>query len=300
MINTQTINQLLKSLPKNRTIESSISGLFFYHADGPSQMLGYIQEPSICVVLQGSRNVSLGDTTHSFSNKDLMFCPVNIPININLSDASIAHPIIGLSLRLNLAMIRKVTAKMRPPSSIGMTYLGIKSSLDNDVLLAFERLINLLNHPDDIEFLAPLVQQEIYYRLLTGPQGTKLRQLIIGGSHVQQISRATDWLKANFHIPLIIEKLASECGMSVSSFHYHFKDITGLSPLQYQKKLRLVQARYLVQLRDTQLSQIAMQVGYESPSQFSREYKRLFGISPSRELRAVNTPIYSAPEPIVL
>ena len=225
----------------------------------------------------------LGADFQCFDNSNLMFCPVNIPINVHIKQASVDNPITGLSMRLDLAMIREVAAKIPPKENTTERYLGIKWPLDDAILLAFERLIDLLNHPKDIEFLAPLIQQEIYYRLLMAPQGDKLRQLVVNGSHTHRITQATDWLKQHLNEPVIIEDLANSCSMSVSGFHQHFKEITQLSPLQYQKSLRLMEARRLIQLGEKQISQIAMQVGYESPSQFSREYKRLFGISPSSE-----------------
>lgn len=284
MISTQTIQKLLSILPKNQMVESAITGLFFYCADRPSKAVSYIQEPSICIVLQGEREIYLGAECQCFDNSNLMFCPVNIPISMHIKHATKDHPVIVLSMKLNLALITEVLIKIPPKQSADKHYLGIKWQLDDTVLSAFERLIHLLNYPNDIGFLAPLIQQEIYYYLLTAPQGTKLRQLISKDSHVQRITQATDWLKTHFDEPVIIEDLARHIGMSVSSFHQHFKDITGLSPLQYQKSLRLMQARRLLQLGEEPIAQIAMSVGYESFSQFSREYKRLFDISPSKEL----------------
>ncbi|MGE6360241.1 AraC family transcriptional regulator N-terminal domain-containing protein [Psychrobacter glacincola] len=281
---TKTVEQLLSMLPKNQTIESDISGLFFYCADRPRKTVSYIQEPSICIVLQGTREIYLGTDCQKFDDSSLMFCPVNIPISMHIKHATVEKPVIVLSMKLNLALIREVMAKITPQKNADYEHQGIKWPLEDTILTAFERLIDLLNYPNDIEFLSPLIQQEIYYRLLSAQQGHKLRQLVVNGSHTHRIAQATDWLKAHLEEPVIIEDLASRCGMSVSGFHQHFKEITQLSPLQYQKSLRLMKARQLIQLGEAQVSQIAMQVGYESPSQFSREYKRLFGVSPSSEL----------------
>ena len=281
---TKTVEQLLSILPKNQTIESDISGLFFYCADRPRKTVSYIQEPSICIVLQGTREIYLGADCQRFDDSSLMFCPVNIPISMHIKHATVEKPVIVLSMKLNLALIREVMAKIPPHKNADYEHQGIKWPLEDTILTAFERLIDLLNYPSDIEFLSPLIQQEIYYRLLSAQQGHKLRQLVVNGSHTHRIAQATDWLKAHLEEPVIIEDLASRCGMSVSGFHQHFKEITQLSPLQYQKSLRLMKARQLIQLGEAQVSQIAMQVGYESPSQFSREYKRLFGVSPSSEL----------------
>ena len=287
-MNQSTIEQLLSLLPRNKTIESAVSGLFFYCADKPSKAVSYIQEPSICIVLQGAREIYLGADCQRFDKSNLMFCPVNIPLSMHIRHATVEHPVIVLSMKLNLVMISEVLAKIPPklPNTAG--HLGIKWQLDSTIMAAFERLIHLLDYPNDIGFLAPLIQQEIYYRLLIAEQGNKLRQLVVNGSHTHRISKATDWIKTHLNEAIVIEELASRCGMSVSGFHHHFKEITQLSPLQYQKSLRLMEARRLIQANDTQIAQIAMQVGYESPSQFSREYKRLFGVSPSAELHAYN------------
>ena len=284
MMQPTTIAQLLNILPKNQTIESAISGLFFYCADRPNRTVSYIQEPSICIVLQGEREIYLGNDCQNFDNSNLMFCPVNIPLSMHVKHASVDKPVIVLSMKLDLAMIREILAQIPPARNTEEKHLGIKWHLDNTILAAFERLINLLDYPNDIEFLSKLIQQEIYYRLLSAQQGNKLRQLVVNGSHTHRISQATDWLKAHLSERVIIEELAIKCGMSVSGFHQHFKEITQLSPLQYQKSLRLMAARQLIQRGESQISQVAMQVGYESPSQFSREYKRLFGVSPSSEV----------------
>lgn len=281
---TKTIEQLLQLLPKNQTIESTIPNLFFYCADRPSKTVSYIQEPSICIVLQGEREIYLGKDCQKFDNSNLMFCPVDIPLSMHIKHASSDHPVIVLSMKLNLVMIREILASIPPKQQVREGYLGIKWQLDDAIMEAFERLVNLLDYPNDTEFLSSLIQQEIYYRLLSAQQGHKLRQLVINGSHTHRIAQATDWLKAHLDEPVVIADLASRCGMSVSGFHQHFKEITQLSPLQYQKKLRLMEARRLIVMNDSQISQVAMQVGYESPSQFSREYKRLFGNSPNSDL----------------
>jgi len=281
---TKTIEQLLQLLPKNKTIESTIPNLFFYCADRPSKTVSYIQEPSICIVLQGEREIYLGKECQKFDNSNLMFCPVDIPLSMHIKHASSDHPVIVLSMKLNLVMIREILASIPPKQQVKEGYLGIKWQLDDAIMEAFERLVNLLDYPNDTEFLSSLIQQEIYYRLLSAQQGHKLRQLVINGSHTHRIAQATDWLKAHLDEPVVIADLASRCGMSVSGFHQHFKEMTQLSPLQYQKKLRLMEARRLIVMNDSQISQVAMQVGYESPSQFSREYKRLFGNSPNSDL----------------
>lgn len=280
---SKTIEQLLRLLPKNKTIESTIPNLFFYCADRPSKTVSYIQEPSICIVLQGEREIYLGNDCQKFDNSNLMFCPVDIPLSMHIKHASSDHPVIVLSMKLNLMMIQEVLAKIPLRQQMNEGHLGIKWQLDNAIMQAFERLVHLLDYPNNSEFLSSLIQQEIYYRLLLARQGNKLRQLVINGSHTHRIAQATDWLKTHLDKPIVIADLASQCGMSISGFHQHFKEVTQFSPLQYQKQLRLMEARRLIIINDSQISQIAMQVGYESPSQFSREYKRLFGNSPNSD-----------------
>ena len=283
-MNQETIDRLLNILPRNQTLESAVAGLFFYCADKPSKAVSYIQEPSICIVLQGEREIYLGADCQRFSNSHLMFCPVNIPLSMHIKHASVESPVIVLSMKLNLAMIREILAQIPSKTPTANGHLGIKWPLDDAIMAAFDRLIRLLDYPNDIDFLSSLIQQEIYYRLLLAEQGNKLKQLVVSGSHTHRIAQATDWIKAHLNEPIMVESLASRCGMSVSGFHQHFKEITQLSPLQYQKSLRLMEARRLIKMQGAQISQIAMQVGYESPSQFSREYKRFFGLSPSNEL----------------
>ena len=152
------------------------------------------------------------------------------------------------------------------------------------MLSTFQRLIELLDEPKDIPILAPIIQREIFYRLLVGDQGMRLRQTASAGSQSQQIARAIDWLKSNFTQPLRIEDLASQVNMSTSTFHHHFREVTAMSPLQYQKWLRLNEARRLLLAENQDATTAAFQVGYESPSQFSREYSRMFGAPPLRDI----------------
>jgi transcriptional regulator GlxA family with amidase domain len=142
----------------------------------------------------------------------------------------------------------------------------------------------LLDEPHDIPVLAPLVHREVFYRLLVGDQGPRLRQIVTAGSHSHQIARAVDWLKDNFKEPLRVDDLAAYSGMSTSSFHHHFRSLTAMSPLQFQKRLRLNEARQLMLTERLDAATVSFQVGYESPSQFSREYSRLFGAPPSRDV----------------
>ena len=161
------------------------------------------------------------------------------------------------------------------------------SEVSLPLLNAFQRLIDLLDQPEDIPILAPLIQREILYRLLMGEQGPRLRQMGAAGSQSHQIARAIDWLKANFSQPLRVDDLAAHARMSTSAFHHHFRALTAMSPLQFQKWLRLHEARRLMLTEHLDAATAAFQVGYESPSQFSREYNRLFGAPPLRDITSL-------------
>ena len=193
----------------------------------------------------------------------------------------------GLTLELDLRVIAQLMldqdlTSARPTNK----RLGIAvSDVSAPLLDAFNRLIDLLEKPEDIPVLAPLIKQEIFYRLLTGEQGPLLRQITTVGNHGYQISRSIDWLKENFSKPVKMEELASKAGLSLSAFHNHFRTMTAMSPLQYQKRMRLNEARRLMLTEHIDASRAAFKVGYESPSQFSREYSRQFGAPPMRDIK---------------
>jgi transcriptional regulator GlxA family with amidase domain len=205
---------------------------------------------------------------------------------VQIVEASPEKPYLGLMLKLDQREISQLMAdsNLPPPrtqeSSRGMATGEVTLPL----VTAFQRLIDLLAEPQDIPILAPIIQREIIYRLLVGDQGARLRQIAAAGSQTQQIARAIDWLKGNFTQPLRIDDLAARASMSSSTFHHHFRSITALSPLQYQKQLRLQEARRLMLAEHLDAATAAFEVGYESPSQFSREYNRLFGAPPLRDV----------------
>lgn len=287
MFSLQTIQTLLNFLPTNQAYTSPILGLILYHSDHPFSFEGVIQEPSICIVLNGEREIQLGEQCYQFDNQHYAFCPVDIPVCGKIKNASIDQPFLYMTMKIDIPMVQKILLEQ--------TALSIPKSKDingfdtwqlsHRLKEAFERLLLLHENPKDIDFLAPLIQQEIYYRLLTGEQGEKLKQMANVDSNTHRIARATAYLRQHFREPILVETLAALCGMSLSGFHNHFKKITTMSPLQYQKSLRLMEAKRLIVQENKSVSEAAFQVGYESASQFSREYKRLFGISPKDEMQ---------------
>lgn len=283
MLSDSQFKRLLQLIPHNQTYHSPIKGLLIHHSNQPFSYENVIQEPSICIVVNGEREVRLGEQYFLFDPRHFMFCPVDIPMCGKITKASPEEPFVVLSMKIDLQAVNKILleqtlpvakSEINPPA---FTQWYLKSELKN----AFARLLLLHENPNDIAFLAPLIQQEIYYRLLKGEQGNKLKQMVSFGSNTQKIAKATQYLQRHFREIVWIETLAELCGMSLSGFHHHFKEITTLSPLQYQKSLRLMEAKRLIFQENMAIAETAYQVGYESPSQFSREYKRYFGVAPS-------------------
>jgi AraC-like DNA-binding protein len=274
---------------------TAIPGLSLFRRDEPSQPTSIMYEPRICVVTQGAKRVLLGDDTYVYDAHHFLITSVDLPTVVQVINASREKPYLGLVLKLDQREISQlmVDSNLPPPrpqqSNRGMATGEVTLPL----LTVFQRLIDLLDEPKDIPILAPIIQREIFYRLLVSDQGARLRQMASAGSQSNQIARAIDWLKGNFTRPLRIDDLAAQVNMSTTTFHHHFRAVTAMSPLQYQKWLRLSEARRLMLAEDRDATTAAFQVGYESPSQFSREYSRMFGAPPLRDitsLRLMATP----------
>ncbi len=265
---------------------TTVPGLSLFRRIEPTEPITGMYEPSICLVAQGAKRVLLGDDTYVYDAHHYLITSVHLPTVVQIIEASPDKPYLGLRLKLDLREISQLMADSNLPqpraqqSSRGMATGEVTLSL----LTAFQRLVDLLAEEKDIPILAPVIQREIIYRLLVGDQGARLRQIASAGSQSQQIARAIDWLKTNFTRPLRIDDLAAQASMSSSTFHHHFRSMTALSPLQFQKQLRLQEARRLMLTERLDAATAAFEVGYESPSQFSREYNRLFGAPPLRDI----------------
>ncbi|MET0091156.1 MAG: AraC family transcriptional regulator [Candidatus Thiodiazotropha sp.] len=269
------------------SLETPIHGLNLHRWEAPTEPVSYMLPPSICLIGQGRKRLFLGEETYVYDTHRFLITSVELPVVTQVMEASPGQPYLGLTLELDLHLIAQLMVSSRIPAQREMKNgLGIAvSELTEPLLDAFNRLIDLLDEPDGIPTLAPLVQQEIFYRLLIGEQGPRLRHITTAGNHGYQIARAIDWLKANFNKPIKVEDLASKAGLSLSAFHNHFRATTAMSPLQYQKRMRLNEARRLMLTEHVDASKAAFEVGYESPSQFSREYSRQFGAPPMRDIR---------------
>jgi AraC-like DNA-binding protein len=274
---------------KGDQLVTAIPGLSLFQRNEPTQPESRMYEPRICLIAQGAKRVLLGDDTYVYGERHFLITSVNLPTVVQITKASREKPCLGLILKLDQREISQLMVDSNLPlsrpqqSSRGMATGEVTLPL----LTAFQRLVDLLAEPKDIPILAPIIQREIFYRLLVGDQGARLRQIASAGSQSQQIARAIDWLKDNFTRPLRIDDLATQVNMSTSTFHHHFRTLTAMSPLQYQKWLRLNEARRLMLIENQDAATVAFKVGYESPSQFSREYGRLFGAPPLRDITSL-------------
>lgn len=270
--------------------ETAIPGLSLHRWDAPTEPTSYLLGPSICLIGQGRKRVLLGDEVHVYDAHGFLLTSVDLPLTAQIVEASVERPYLGLTLALDLRTVARLI--LEHPAPISRTpedRLGLAVGRVSPPLLgAFLRLLDLLAQPQDIPALSPLILQEICYRLLVGEQGARLRRIVSAESHAYRVARAIDWIKDNFRESFRIEDLAALAGLSASAFHVHFRAMTAMSPLQFQKKMRLSEARRLMFAEHADASTAAFAVGYESPSQFSREYARLFGTPPRRDIRSLS------------
>ncbi|HCG5922745.1 TPA: AraC family transcriptional regulator [Vibrio parahaemolyticus] len=269
--------------------DTPISGLRFSRWTTPTPPTSYTHNPSICLIAQGRKRVLLGEESFIYDANHFLISSVDLPIIANIIEASEEQPYLGLIMELDLTEISQLIVD----SELAFTQSkeaqkGIAvGELSESLLDAFVRLAELLDEGQNIKILAPIIKRETFYRLLMSEQGTRLHQIVTAGSHSHQIAKAIDWLKNNFVKPLSVGDLASHTGMSKSSFYTHFRSMTSMTPLQFQKKLRLSEARRLMLTENLDAMAATFKVGYESPSQFSREYRRLFGAPPSKDIKSL-------------
>lgn len=255
-----------------------------------------MHEPSVCLIAQGAKRVVVGEDTYEYDAQHYLVTSINLPTIVRIVSASPHSPYLGIKLKLDLKEISHMLLdKDLPSSGVQRPIRGmVTGEVDLSLLDAVYRLVSLLDNPKDIPMLAPMVQREIYYRLLTGEHGLHLRQVATSGSSSQQIAEVITLIKENYNQPLRVEELAAQARMSPSAFHHHFKSMTALSPLQYQKNLRLNEARRLMMTENLDAAAAAYEVGYENPSQFNREYKRTFGVPPKHDITGLRQMLSSS------
>ncbi len=266
-------------------VETSIPGLSMMRVHAPTGILRAMYKPVLCLVLQGAKQVTVGGEVHHFAAGQSLIVSVDLPILGRVVRASRAEPYLAVALDLDMGVMRDVTGQVAatsepPPRREPAVFVDETDAAVTDCAL---RLVRLLDRPEAAAVLRPAIVTEMHYWLLTGRHGAALRRLALPGSHAQRIARAVALLRAEFARPVPVGRLAEAAGMSASSFHQHFKAVTSLSPLQFQKQLRLLEARRLLTSEGESASRAAFVVGYESVPQFTREYGRMFGVPPGRD-----------------
>ncbi len=263
-----------------------VESLQFFRYSNPTQPKHGLYSPSMCVVAQGAKEVTLGEERLRYDTANYLLISLDVPVVSQVVDATPTKPYLGLKLDFDPATIASVIVEAG--ITAGRNDTSVKSmavsNLEDDLLDAYVRLLRLIDNPDDYRVVSPMVIREIIYRVLKSEQGARLRQMAVFGGHTHRITKAVQILRTKYNQNLNMETLAQELGMSVSSFHQHFKTATSMSPLQFQKTLRLQEARRLLLTEDIDASSAAEIVGYDDASQFSREYKRTFGEPPKRDV----------------
>lgn len=271
---------------------TAIPRLTLARVSAPTEPAHAVHLPAVCFIAQGRKRVMLGGEPFDYDAAHHLVVSLDLPISGQILEASTDAPYLSFRLDFDPGDIAAMLLEMEaPPPATQRPARGVFVSRTQPALLdAALRLLQLLATPEDIPTLAPLAAREILYRLLKSEEGWRLSQLAGGDGQARRIARAIGWLKANYDKPLRIEEVAREVHMSTSSLHHHFKAATALSPLQYQKQLRLREARRLLLSNEAADAATAChRVGYESPSQFSREYRRLFGAPPVRDLQRMRS-----------
>lgn len=278
---------LLHRMPAQGVFPTDVEGLRMSRRDEPNKVENCFSEPIVALIVQGFKRSLIGAEEYRYGENQCLVAGVDMPSSSCVVDVSQDRPFLAVALDLDKQLITRLAAETPLPAASGTaSHKGISvADVDPDVLDAFLRLVELLDKPQQIPALAPLIIREIHYRLLVGPQGEHLRRLNTLGSQSNQIARAISWLRENYREPLHVDKLAQAVNMATSTFHRHFKEVTSLSPLQFHKRLRLYEAQRLMLSESENAASAGLAVGYESPTQFSREYKRLFGEPPYRDVR---------------
>ncbi|MDB5456119.1 MAG: transcriptional regulator protein [Caulobacter sp.] len=280
--------------PEDREHYTPVEGLFLTRRTSPTQPLYVAQWPCFALVVQGRKSLVVGDEELHYGVGDCLLVALDLPVTSRVTLASSAEPHLCVGMAINSSRLAELISRIAPPRATaaadGVRGVSVHTA-SPELLDAVLRLLRLLDRPDEIEAMAPLIEQEILYRLLTGPDGARLLRIAMAEGQSQKVAKAAAWLREHFAQPLRIEDLADRVSMSESSLHHHFKAVTNMTPVQYQKQLRLYEARRLMLVEQLDVGTAGFRVGYQSPSQFSREYRRFFGLSPARDIDALRAPL---------
>ncbi|MGD0500239.1 MAG: AraC family transcriptional regulator [Bryobacteraceae bacterium] len=269
-----------------------IPGLTLHRRTAPTAPCSATYEPGVTVIAQGRKRVDLGRTTFTYGESRYLLTSLDLPIVSQITEASEQVPCLAMSLKLEMPVIRELLSReeIQVAASPSESPAMATGEVTVEFLSACCRLMDLLDAPQDIPFLSGLIQREIVYRILRGPEGARLRAIATLGDQSHRTAKAIAWIRTNYAKPLRVEDLAQIAGMGLSTLHNHFRALTAMSPLQYQKQLRLQAARGRMLIDGLDAASAAFEVGYESASQFNREYSRLFGQPPMRDIRTLRSP----------
>jgi AraC-like DNA-binding protein len=284
----ELVELLLACAPTDGIHPTGLPGVCAIRVSGPGEELAQtLHRPAVCLIAQGAKRVMLREELYAYDPSRVLVFSVDLPISAQVTDASPARPYLCFRLDIDPVQVADLVMQAAPvhkPTSDASRGLFLTSATP-ELLDTVVRLMRLVRSPQDLALLAPLAIREIYIRLLKSPEGERLAGIGRADAHVGRVAKAIAWLKENHSEPLRIDDLARRVHMSASSFHQHFRDLTAMSPLQYQKQLRLQEARRLMLAEGTDAATASHRVGYESPSQFSREYARQFGSPPARDIQ---------------
>lgn len=286
-INGLLKEKILQRCPQLGVNPTIIEGLMLSRRENANQLDNCFYRPTVGVIVQGSKRSVIGNEEFRYGEYHCLVVGVDMPGMSHFITASPEQPFLAISLKLDRYLATQLAAEVQPPSRPGNSgsHRGVVvAEVDSAVLDAFLRLAELLEKPEQASVLAPMIIREIHYRLLIGPHGECLRMINTLGTQSNQIAQAITWLRENYKDPLQVDALAKKLHMATSTFHRHFRRVTTLSPLQFQKRLRLYEAQRLMLADDKDAASAALEVGYESTTQFNREYKRLFGEPPHRDV----------------
>ena len=252
-------------------------------------LLSGLYAPMLCLVVQGAKSVMIGDQVLHYDTGRYFISSVEVPATGRVVEATPERPYLAISLTFDPAVIASILLDMPPAEEAPLSQGFGVSQATGDMIDAWSRMLNLMERPAEIAVLGPLVEREIVFRLLQGPEGPMLRQIAIADSRLSQIRKALTWIRTNYMQAIRVADLAKVAGMSVTVFHRHFKAVTAMTPIQYQKQFRLYEARRRLFAAPGDAAGAAFAVGYESASQFSRDYSRLFGVPPARDIRRLRS-----------
>jgi AraC-like DNA-binding protein len=286
----ELVERIARALPEDGTLDVSTS-FRLARSSSPTEPIHSLYQPAFCVVAQGRKQALLGEEVFQYDSGHYLIYTVDLPLTFRVEEASKERPYLGFRLNLDSALVASVMMEsgMEPKKGDVRLKAMDVSPMDVSLLDAVVRLVRLLDAPVEGKVLAPLIIREIMFRLLAGGQSARLSHLLAAGADTHRIAKAIGFLREHFDQPLRMETIAHDLGMSVSGFHHHFKSVTAMSPLQFQKQIRLQEARRLMLGEELDAASAGFRVGYEDPAYFSREYKKLFGAPPQRDIAKLRT-----------